>query len=222
MFSQQAGNRSAVMGVCPDVTEIDQFREHRAARMMLRVAIIVAVLAAMVFVETQSRSGVLWRFVTFTYQANLLAAAYYAWTLVDRRADHRAGLRGAVVLYVVVAGVIWNLYLVDMSAGYTPANFLLHVVVPVLAFLDWVVVGHSQSQVTWWQPLAWLAYPAAYLGLAVVVLNNLGRRAPYYFLDHGSIGAAGVAVNVAILAAGFVGLGYLLSLIGRAAVRIRV
>lgn len=204
------------------MTDIVQFREHRTARLVLRAAIIVAVLAAMVYVETQSRSGVLWRFVTFTYQANLLAAGYYAWTLVDQRADHRAGLRGAVVLYVVVAGVIWNLYLVDMSAGYTPANFLLHVVVPILAFLDWLVVGHSQSQVTWWQPLIWLAYPAAYLGLAVVVLNNLGRRAPYYFLDHDRIGVAGVAVNATILAVGFVVLGYLLSLIGRAVVRIRV
>jgi hypothetical protein len=204
------------------VTETAQFPDRRTARVVLRTAIIVAVLAAMVYVESQSRSGVLWRFVTFTYQANLLAAIYYAWTLVNPRADQRVGLRGAVVLYVVVAGVVWNLYLVEMSAGYTPANFLLHVVVPALAFVDWLLVGHSQSRVRWWQPLAWLAYPAAYLGLAVVVLNNLGRRAPYYFLDAGRIGAAEVAVNVSILAAGFVGLGYLLSLVGRAAVKIRV
>jgi hypothetical protein len=204
------------------VTEVDQFNEHRTARVLLRVAIIVAVLAALVFVETQSRSGVLWRFVTFTYQANLLAAAYYAWTLLKPQAERRAGLRGAVVLYVVVAGVIWNLFLTDMSAGYTPANFLLHVVVPVLAFADWLLVGQSQSQVRWWQPLAWLGYPAAYLGLAVVVLNNMGRRAPYYFLDAGRIGPDAVALNVLILAAGFVGLGYGLSLIGRAAVKIRI
>jgi hypothetical protein len=204
------------------VTETVPLPDRRAVRLVLRAAIIVAVLAAMVYVETQSRSGVLWRFVTFTYQVNLLAALYYAWTLVNPRADQRVGLRGAVVLYVVVAGVVWNLYLVEMSAGYTPANFLLHVVVPVLAFLDWLLVGHSQSRVRWWQPLAWLAYPAAYLGLAMVVLNNLGRRAPYYFLDAGRIGGAEVAVNVLILAAGFVGLGYVLSLVGRAAVKIRI
>jgi hypothetical protein len=204
------------------VTETAQFSERRTARVLLRVAIIVAVVAALVFVETQSRSGVLWRFVTFTYQANLLAAAYYGWTLLNPEADRRAGLRGAVVLYVVVAGVVWNLFLVDMSAGHTPANLLLHVVVPVLAFVDWVLVGQSQAQVRWWQPLAWLAYPAVYLGLAVVVLNNLGRRAPYYFLDAGSIGGAAVAVNVCILAAGFVGLGYALTLVGRAAAKIGV
>ncbi|WP_232375077.1 Pr6Pr family membrane protein [Mycolicibacterium mengxianglii] len=191
-------------------------------RIVLRVAIIAAVLAAVIVVETQSRSGVLWRFITFTYQANLAAAAYYGWTLLDPRADRRAGLRGAVVLYVVVAGVIWNLYLVDMSAGYTPANLLLHVAVPTLALADWMLVGQSQGRLRWWQPLAWLAYPAAYLGLAILVLNNLGRRVPYYFLDVGRIGAAGVVANVLLLAAGFVGLGYVLWLTGRAAARTRV
>ena len=188
----------------------------------LRIAIIVAVVAALALAETQTRSGVLWRLITFTYQANILAAAYYAWTLFMPRADQRAGLRGAVVLYVVVAGVIWNLFLADVSMGYTLANILLHIVVPTLALADWIVVGHSQSQVRWWQPLVWLLYPAAYLGLAVVVLDNLGRRAPYYFLDPGASTAANVAFNVVILAAGFVALGYLLSAVGKVAVKARV
>lgn len=186
---------------------------------MLRVAVIVAVVAALALVETQTRSGVGWRLVTFTYQANILAAAYYAWTLASPRADERAGLRGAVVLYVVVAGVIWNLLLVDASMGYTPANVLLHIVVPILALADWIFVGGSQSAVRWWQPLAWLIYPSLYLGLAVVVLNDMGRRAPYYFLDTGSIGGAAVAGNVALLAVAFIGLGYLLSMVGRLSVR---
>ena len=40
--------------------------------------------------------------------------------------------------------------------------------------------------------MAWLAYPAAYLALALLVLNHVGRRAPYYFLDPGTIGTASV------------------------------
>jgi hypothetical protein len=204
------------------VTSSSRSGARPTARVLLRAAIIVAVLAALVLVESQSRSGVLWRLITFTYQANVLAAAYYAWTLADPRADHRAGLRGAAVLYVVVAGVIWNLFLVDLSMGYTPANFLLHVVVPVLALADWLLIGHSQGQVRWWQPLVWLAYPAAYLGLAVAVLNKLGRRAPYYFLDPASVGIADVVANVLILAAGFVALGYGLSVVGRASVKLRI
>ena len=137
----------------------------------------------------------LWRLVTFTYQANLLAAVYYAWTLVSPRADARIGLRGAVVLYVVVAGVIWNLFLTGRSMGYTPANVLLHVVVPVLAVADWLLIGRGDGAVRWWQPFAWLAYPAAYAALALAVLNQAGRRAPYYFLDPGSVGIAAVVVE---------------------------
>jgi hypothetical protein len=43
----------------------------------------------------------------------------------------------------------------------------------------------------------------------------MGRRAPYYFLDPGSVGLVAVAVNVALLAAGFLGLGYLLLAVAR-------
>jgi hypothetical protein len=184
-------------------------------RVVLRVALVLAVLTALVSVELSSRSGVLWRLVTFTYQANVLAAAYYAWTLVSPRADSRTGLRGAVVLYVVVAGVIWNLFLTGRSMGYTSANVLLHVVVPVLAVADWVLVGRGDGAVRWWQPFAWLAYPAAYAALALTVLNRAGRRAPYYFLDPGSVGIGAVMVNTSVLALGFLGLGYLLLALAR-------
>jgi hypothetical protein len=184
-------------------------------RVALRVALVLAVLCALVAVELSSRSGVLWRLVTFTYQANVLAAAYYAWTLVSPRADARTGLRGAVVLYVVVAGVIWNLFLTGRSMGYTSANVLLHVVVPLLAITDWVLIGRGVGAVRWWQPFAWLVYPAAYAALALAVLNQAGRRAPYYFLDPGSVGIGAVVANTSVLALGFLGLGYLLLALAR-------
>lgn len=186
-------------------------------RTALRVAIIVSVAAALVVVELTSSRGVGWRPVTFTYQANLLAAGFYVWTLVSPRADARVGLRGAVVLYVVIAGLVWNLFLTEHSMGYTPANLLLHVVVPVLALADWLLVGRGLAQVAWWQPFAWLAYPAGYLVLALLVLNHAGRRAPYYFLDPATVGAASVAVNVAGLACCVLAVGYALLAAHRAA-----
>jgi hypothetical protein len=69
--------------------------------------------------------------------------------------------------------------------------------------------------VRWWQPFAWLVYPAAYAGLALAVLNHAGRRAPYYFLDPGSVGIAAVVVNTSILGLGFLVLGYLLLAMAR-------
>ncbi|MBJ7339177.1 Pr6Pr family membrane protein [Mycolicibacterium sp.] len=189
--------------------------DRAVLRVSIRALIVLAVALALLAVEFTSRSGVGWRLITFTYQANILAAAYYACTLFFRRADARTGLRGAVVLYVVVAGVVWNLLLTGRSMGYTPANFLLHVVVPILAVADWLLFARAANSAKWWQPFAWLAYPAAYLGLALVVLNRTGRRAPYYFLDPNSVGLAAVAVNVTVLAAGFLGLGYLLLAVAR-------
>jgi hypothetical protein len=158
---------------------------------------------------------VLWRLTTFTYQANVLAAGYYACTLFSARAEGRAGVRGAVVLYVVVAGIIWNLLLTEYSMGYTPANILLHVVVPVLVSIDWLVVGGGERSVRWWLPLAWLIYPAAYAVLALLVLNSAGRRAPYFFLDPGSVGIAVVITNIGALAVFIILLGYGISAVGR-------
>jgi len=185
-------------------------------RITLRVAIVVAVVLALVAVATSTRSGLLWRLSTFTYQANVLAAAYYVWALAWPRADARIGVRGAAVLYVLIAGVIWNLFLTRHSMGYTPANVLLHVVVPMLALSDWLLVGRDQAQVRWWQPVVWLAYPAAYLALALAVLNHVGRRAPYYFLDPDTVGTASVVANICVLAGGTLALGYALLLINRA------
>jgi len=177
---------------------------------VLRTALVCSVVLALVAVELGSRSGVMWRLVTFTYQANLLAAAYYAWTLASPKARARAGLRGAVVLYVVVAGLIWNLFLTGHSMGYTPANLLLHVAVPVLALADWLLIGRGMAPVRWWQPFAWLVYPAAYGVLALVVLNQVGRRPPYFFLDPASVGIAAVAANIGLLGLGILALGFAL------------
>jgi hypothetical protein len=153
--------------------------------------------------------------------AIVLAAVYYVWTLGWPRADLRVGIRGAIVLYVLIAGVIWNLFLTGHSMGYTVANMLLHIVVPVLALTDWLLVGRAKEQVRWWQPMAWLIYPAAYLALALLVLNHAGRRAPYYFLDPSAIGTASVAMNVCVLACGALTLGYTLLAINRAVAMVR-
>lgn len=183
-------------------------------RVPLRAAIVLAVVVAVVLAETTTRSGVLWRLTTFTYQANLFAAAYYLWTLASPRADRNAGLRGAVVVYLIVAGVVWSI-LLAAPHRYTPANILLHIVVPLLAVVDWLFVGQSQNSVRWWQPIVWLAYPAGYLVLALLVLNGIGRRAPYYFLDPKTVGATEVAVNACLIASGALLLGYSLWAAGR-------
>jgi len=68
----------------------------------------------------------------------------------------------------------------------------------------------------------WLIYPAAYAVLALVVLNRLGRRAPYYFLDPNSVGVAAVAANVCVLGMCVLALGYALLVVNRIATPARI
>jgi hypothetical protein len=182
---------------------------------LLRIAIVVSVLLALLLVHLTSRWGLGWRLITFTYQANLLAAGFAAWTLISPRAGTRSGLRGAAVVYVVVAGIIWNLFLTEESMGYTPANILLHMLVPVLVIAESVLTDDAQPRLRWRDPLIWLIYPAIYLVFAVVILNHSGRRVPYYFLDVDRIGVVGLAVNACLLAAMFLGVGYGVVLLNR-------
>src|SRR5258705_12259425 len=100
--------------------------------------------------------------------------------------------------------------------GYSNGNVQLPLVVPVLALTDWLLVGHDQVRVGWWQPMVWLAYPAGYLALALAVLNHAGRRAPYYFLDPDTVGAAAVVAKICVLAGANLSLGYMLLGIHRA------
>jgi hypothetical protein len=60
------------------MSELVELRPRQPLAIVLRVAIVAAVLAAILLVEVTSRRGVSWRLITFTYQANVLAAAYYA------------------------------------------------------------------------------------------------------------------------------------------------
>ncbi len=208
--------------VAPPVTPLRQTPRGAPQAVVLRIAIVATILLAFVLVAATSRSGLWWRFSTFTYEVNLFAAAYFSWALIWPAAALRhPGLRGAIVLYVVVAGVIWNLYLTEMSMGYTPQNILLHFVSPVLVALDWLLIGRSQERLIWWHPLAWLCYPLLYLIAILAYLNSERGRFLYYFLDVDQIGLAGLARNVVLLGVGFAALGYLVLGAGRLAVAAR-
>jgi hypothetical protein len=74
-------------------------------------------------------------------------------------------VRGAVVVYIVVTGVVSN----TMMSGSLDRtrDLLTHLVTPVLVCVDWFAVGHNQSALRWWHPLAWPAYPCAYLAFCL-------------------------------------------------------
>ena len=195
-------------------------RRHRLdndpVRVLLRVLIVAAVVIALIAVETSSRSGC----ALATDHIHLPGERARGGVLprgpcsLPARID-RASVRGAVVLYVVVAGIIWNLLLDRLQHGIHAGQHSVAHRRPGLVTVDWLVVGRGQRRVRWWQPLVWLIYPAAYVVLALLVLNRAGRRAPYYFLDPDSVGMAAVVTNIGLLAVFILVLGYGISAVGR-------
>ncbi|WP_427116905.1 Pr6Pr family membrane protein [Pseudarthrobacter scleromae] len=125
----------------------------------------------------------------FTVQANLglalllIASAAWPAARLSRWWDH---LFGAFVLYLVMTGLIyivlvappeepwwsWDLYWPQMAH---------HRLAPLYVLLDWLLVTRTVRG-PWWRPLAWLAYPVAFL-IFSWVRGSIDGWYVYDFLD---------------------------------------
>jgi Na+-driven multidrug efflux pump len=138
------------------------------------------------------------RFVAyFTIQSNVLVLVSTA-ALVRDPARCRGGLRvvrTAAMTGIIVTGLVhWFLLrpLLHLHGADLVADKLLHLVVPLLALVGWLVFGPrpvmtrgSSLQGTAW-PLAWL--------LVILVQGGATGWYPYPFLDHREHGWDHVAV----------------------------
>lgn len=151
----------------------------------------------------------------FTVLTNLLAALAYSAIAIGGRLAARplAALTVAMIVvsavYHLVLARLWNpqglAWLADQG---------LHSATPALVLLWWLVYA-PKAGVRAGDFLTWLAWPACYLGYAMT-RQVLTGFAPYPFIDLSLHGAAGVAGNIALVAAAFLATGALLALAARA------
>lgn len=154
----------------------------------------------------------------FTVQSNLLVALAAAHLARHRGRDGTAWtvLRLDAVVGITLTGLVHFVLLrplLDLQGADALADALLHLVVPVLAVVGFVVVG-PRPRVTrrtaglalvW--PLAWLAW--------TLVVGLVSGWFPYPFLDHREDGWAAVVVTCVAITALFVALLGALSLLER-------
>jgi hypothetical protein len=124
-------------------------------------------------------------------------------------------VRGAATFCTTVTGVIYALFLGDVSVGVTDPwiNNVIHRVVPVFMLLDWWLVARAAVDAR--QALRWLAIPIVYLAYTLIRGPLAGDWYPYPFLDPTRDGgylrvalfSAAVAVALALLAFGLSKLG---------------
>ena len=145
----------------------------------------------------------------FTILSNSLIA-YVAWTLAlgrDRdtllwRLLRLDGLIGITVTFVVVQLLLKGL--VELDGADLLADNLLHVVVPVLAVIGWLVFGPRQ-RVRRSDLLPALVFPIAWL-VYTLIRGEIVDWYPYPFLDAGEHGYASVAATCLGIAVLFIGL----------------
>jgi hypothetical protein len=181
----------------------------------VRLVAAVAGLVAIVVTTRSAAAAGTFRFFDFfgyfTIQSNAIFAGVLGLAAVTAIAGRRAGpalsfARGAATTYMVIVGLVYNALLTGADVGVLVpwANAILHVVLPIYAVIDWVLVA-DRTPLAWrWLPLV-LVYPILWVAVVLgrQVIEGAGGWVPYPFLNIGRIGAE-VWGWVALIAACFV------------------
>ncbi|MDP3810473.1 MAG: Pr6Pr family membrane protein [Hydrogenophaga sp.] len=158
----------------------------------------------------------------FTVLTNLLVAISLSWPLLrphsaPGRWFQRPGVASAVTVSIVIVGLAYHLLLRHI---WNPqglqwlADVTLHYAVPLLCLVHWWWAV-PPARMAWPAPLAWAAWPLAYL--AYVLLRGVWlQNYPYPFIDVLALGYPQTLLNSAGLLVVFLLLGSVLVAISRA------
>ncbi|MDO7834386.1 Pr6Pr family membrane protein [Sphingobium sp. HBC34] len=167
------------------------------------------------FRQNGSVAGTLWILLRFfTVLTNMAVALTFAAIALGRKVTPRR--IGGVLLAILLVGIIYGLLLrglLSLSGGALLADTLLHKVTPLLAPLWWIAFARK-GRLGWRDPWIWAVFPAAYLPYALLRGLAEGKYA-YPFIDVAALGIGRVALNAALIAAGFVAAGHALVWIDR-------
>jgi hypothetical protein len=146
------------------------------------------------------------RFVAyFTIQSNILVLLTTVTLARDAAHDGRTWrvVRTAAISGITVTGLVhWFLLrkLLELHGSDYVADRLLHLVVPILAVLGWLVFG-PRPRVDWGVCLRTACWPVAWLVVILVQAAGTGWY-PYPFLNHGEHGwgyVLGVCAGIVVL-----------------------
>ena len=199
------------------------------ARLMCFVifATSIAALAAQAIVSDRligagSLPQLLWVMAAyFTVLTNLIVMVSFGLMMATGRVFSAgpifsAGWQGGLVLWIGMVGLIYHTVLAGIWApqglGWW-ADQGLHTAVPMLVGVWWLGFA-PKSPLDVWHPLRWVGVPLLYCVYALLRGQMTGTY-PYPFIDMGLLGPGRTAVNVVVLALGFILAGYGLLLLAR-------
>jgi hypothetical protein len=168
----------------------------------------------------------------YTIQSNLIVLVFFIIFLIySLRLKKKAPsaryytIKGAVTMCITLTLLIFHfllrptLFSMSDGASYvnSPMNIIVHYVVPLMVLADWLLFDRKGAFKKT-DPLVWTIIPWAYFAFSLIraqfaVFTNTGSRYPYFFIDIDKYGIGQVALNVLVIAVGYVALGYILYLI---------
>lgn len=155
-----------------------------------------------------SLSRALWAMLFyFTIITNLLVALGFSYMTLSRPLP--PFWLGGLTLSIVLVGVVYNTLLVglvELSGGALLADFLNHLLTPILVPLWWLAFA-KKGGLGWRDPLLWAIFPLAYFIYGIWRAPGAGRY-PYPFMDLARLGWTQVGVNAVVIAVGFVVAGF--------------
>jgi|SRR5579872_533086 len=112
--------------------------------------------------------------------------------------------RGAVTVYMVITGIVYNLLLAQYAVE-VPAwvNDLEHRILPIAMMMDWVLFPPPAGWIKKARAMWWLVFPVVYLIYSEVRGAHV-HWYPYPFLDPHLHGVVRLVLNVIGIAAAFV------------------
>ena len=140
-------------------------------------------------------------FSYFTVLSNILVAVTLTSELLSPRSFMaRSFVQAAIAVFIFIVGLVYNLVLRTIwspEGWQLLADNLLHVVVPVLYLLYWVLFSLKRSLGV--KHLgAWLIFPACYLGYSLI-RGKIADWYPYPFLNTPDLGYQKVLSNSAMV-----------------------
>ena len=154
-------------------------------------------------------------FSYFTILSNLLVATCLTILLLKPSSGlgsffSKVSVQSAIAVYIFIVGLVYNLVLRNIwspQGWQLVADNLLHVAVPVLYVLYWVIFT-SKNILQWKNILPWLIFPMIYLTYSML-RGPLADWYPYPFLHAGELGYGKVSINSLFVLMAFllVGLG---------------
>lgn len=202
-----------------------QIKEQKKRISLLYKGFIV--LAAAVGILFQCEIGTsnfsLSSFRMFTTLSNLAVAVFFAASIavsVSKSAESEEKetvlryFKFLITMSIMLTGLAAHFMLrklfVNMEPMAKAGLTLLHYVVPIATVLDWVLFD-EKGRTDRKMPLFATSFPMIYVVASMITAQFMtgDNRYPYPFLNVDLLGAGTVALNIVLLAAAFIGVGYL-------------